>query len=268
MTDERVLVIAPAALGRASWLVDAAGRRGLPVRAPDEVRPGQLCHYYGGPNFADRTAANLGIGLLEPPDSWLQHLPYAHTCRAVHHTKLARVSRSGGPFFAKPPSSKDFPASVYADGTELAAAADGLPPETPVLVSDIVQFAAEYRVFLLDGRAHTGSRYAVWGRLDPGPLDDDRIAARAEEVAGGLPSAVVVDVGLLGPPENPRGSVAVVEANMAWFAQPYRSDPDRVLDVVLRAAGPVGEVADADRRYERRPPGTAESRDRRPRPDA
>ena len=246
MSDDRVLVVAPAALGRASWLVDAAARRGLRVGGPDD---GTRRHYYGGPHFADRAA--LGVALLEPPDAWLQHLPYEHTYRYVHHTKLGRVRRSGGPFFAKPPSSKDFPARVYADGADLAAAADGLPPETPVLVSDVVQFAAEYRVFLLDGRAHTGSRYAVWGRLDPGPIDDERITARAEEVAAGLPSAVVVDIGLLGPPDDPRASVAVVEANMAWFAQPYRSDPDRVLDVVLRAAGPWDEVAEADRRYAR-----------------
>ncbi len=248
MSDDRVLVIAPAALGKAAWLVAAARRRGLRTGGPTD---GGRRYYYGGPNFADR--AQLGTGLLEPPDRWLPHLPYDHTCRSIHHTTLGRVRQSDGPFFAKPPSSKDFPARVYADGADLAEAADGLPPETPVLVSDVVQFAAEYRVFLLDGRAHTGSRYAVWGRLDPGPIDDERITACAEEVAAGLPSAVVVDVGLLGPPDEPREYVGVVEANMAWFAQPYQSDPDRVLDVVLRAAGPLDEVSEADRRYVRQP---------------
>jgi hypothetical protein len=39
---------------------------------------------------------------------------------------------------------------------------------------------------------------------------------------------------------------------MAWFAQPYLADTDRVLDVVLRAAGPLAEVGDADRRFLRR----------------
>jgi hypothetical protein len=244
-----VLVIAPSALGKASWLVEAAGRRGLPVGGPAE---GSRRYYYGGPHFADRAAAELGVGLLEPPDLWLPFLSSEYTGRTIHHTKLGRTRRSGGPFFAKPPSSKDFPARVYADGADLAAAAEGLPPETPVLVSDVVEFAAEYRVFLLDGRVHTGSRYAVWGRLDPGPLDDDRVAARAEELADRLPSAVVLDLGLLGPPGNPREFVVVVEANMAWFAQPYRSDPDRVLDVVLRAAGPLEDVREADRQYIRK----------------
>ena len=246
MSDDRVLVIAPAALGRASWLVDAARRRGLRTGAPSD---GTRRYYYGGPNFADRTP--LGVGLLEPPDSWLPNLPHEHTRRTIRHTNLGRTRDSRGPFFAKPPSSKAFPARVYTDGADLAAAAEGLPAETPVLVSEVVEFTAEYRVFLLDGHVHTGSRYALWGRLAPGPLDDDRVTARAEELADGLPSAVVLDMGVLGPPDEPRAHVAVVEANMAWFAQPYRSDPDRVLDVVLRAAGPVDEVSEADRRFTR-----------------
>ena len=241
MNDDRVLVIAPAALGKASWLVAAAKRRGLRVGGPAD---GTRRHYYGGPNFAERTP--LGVALLAPPDPWLQQLPYEHKYRYVHHTKLGRARHSGGPFFAKPPSSKDFPARVYADGADLAATAGDLPPETPVLVSDVVEFAAEYRVFLLDGRAHASSRYAVWGRLDPGPVDDERVLARAEEVAARLPSAVVVDIGLLGTPDEPRERVAVVEANMAWFAQPYHCDPDRVLDVVLRSACPPDEVRAAD----------------------
>lgn len=38
----------------------------------------------------------------------------------------------------------------------------------------------------------------------------------------------------------------VIEANMAWFANCYAADPDRVLDVVLRAAGPLKNVAEPD----------------------
>lgn len=110
----------------------------------------------------------------------------------------------------------------------------------------------------------TGSRYATWGRLDPAPLDDcpeaDRVRAFTAELAEqadvsevsglpGLPSAVVVDVGLTGPPDDPRATLAVVEANMAWFSQVYLSDPARALDVVPRAAGPVAEVSPADRPF-------------------
>jgi len=33
---------------------------------------------------------------------------------------------------------------------------------------------------------------------------------------------------------------------MAWFAHSYAADPDRVLDVVLRSAGPLVNVAEGD----------------------
>ena len=48
----------------------------------------------------------------------------------------------------------------------------------------------------------------------------------------------------------------MVEANMAWFSAHYAADPARVLDVVLRAAGPPGAVAARDERF-RRPAGDA-----------
>ncbi|MEV7028316.1 ATP-grasp domain-containing protein, partial [Kitasatospora sp. NPDC093558] len=170
------------------------------------------------------------------------------------------------PTFVKPPRDKSFPADVYADGSRLPA---GLDPATPVLLSEVVTFAAEYRLFLLDGRIATASRYAVFGRLDPRPLDprpldpralgpdplgpDPAAAEIAEFVARlvaaaglTLPSAVVLDVGQLLDAYRPGHRWAVVEANMAWFSHAYAADPARVLDVVLRAAGPREHVRPQD----------------------
>ncbi|MDI1462647.1 ATP-grasp domain-containing protein [Catellatospora sp. KI3] len=48
---------------------------------------------------------------------------------------------------------------------------DRLPADTAVLVSDIVTFLVEYRLFVLDATVHAASRYAVNGRLDHAPLD-------------------------------------------------------------------------------------------------
>ncbi|MFD0592464.1 hypothetical protein ACFQZ4_07755 [Catellatospora coxensis] len=67
--------------------------------------------------------------------------------------------------------------------------------------------------------------------------------------ADGLPSAVVVDVGLAADADRGEEHWAVVEANMAWFSTSYAADPDRVLDVVLRAAGPGTRVAARDRPF-------------------
>lgn len=243
--------------------VEAAGR-GMPVLAAEEAGgphagpvPGPA-HWYGGPVAGARLAERLGFAMLEPTDHWLAELPQEFTGRDVRSATLADAWALHRPAFVKPPRDKSFPAAVYADGSRLPA---GLDPATPVLISEVVTFAAEYRLFLLDGRIATAGRYAVFGRLDPRPLDGDPAAAqiarfvdRLVAAAGPtLPSAVVLDVGQLLDPYRAGHRWAVVEANMAWFSHAYAADPARVLDVVLRAAGPRERVRPQDLRFVRHP---------------
>jgi hypothetical protein len=213
-------------------------------------------HVYGGPVFAGEVAADLDLVLLEPTDDWLTRLPYEYTRRDIMLTTLGEARWSRTPVFVKPPRDKTLPAGVYADGSRLP---DRFPADTAVLVSEIVTFVAEYRLFVLDGVVHAASRYAIHGRLDPAPLDacPDRDAVLAFAVrllgscADSLPSAVVVDVGLVSDPDRGEEHLAVVEANMGWFSTSYAADPERVLDVVLRAAGPRSRLAARDRAYVR-----------------
>ncbi|MEU9862034.1 ATP-grasp domain-containing protein [Streptomyces sp. NPDC047971] len=257
-----VLVTSPQLTSTTVLLSEAAARRGMGVRVldglPDPVAPGPPWHHwYGGPLLADRIALPLGLGLLEPADAWLADLSEEFTARRVVLTTLEEATATlRQPAFVKPPVDKSFPPAVYADGDGLARGVPGhLPPDTAVLVSEVVGFAGEFRLFALDGRIVTGSRYAVHGRLDPGPLPADarRFGERLLAEAGeSLPSAVVVDVGLVGDAETGGGRWAVVEANMPWFAHSYGAEPDRVLDVVLRAAGPLPLVTERDRPFLRR----------------
>lgn len=248
------LFVPPLVLPTIGPLARAAVDRGLAVVSAVPAVPAGPVHYYGGPLFADRVTAELGLGLLEPADDWLPGLPRELVGRRIRATTLGEARVRSSRAFVKPPSSKSFPARVYEHGGELPA---DLPDDTAVLVSEVVEFAAEFRLFLLDGEVRAGSRYATWGRLDPAPLDSCSSAARVRAFAAslpGLPGAVVVDVGLTGPPDDPRAAVVVVEANMAWFSQVYLSDPARALDVVLRAAGPIGDVAVSDHPFVRRHP--------------
>ncbi|MFF8599103.1 ATP-grasp domain-containing protein [Streptomyces sp. NPDC015232] len=285
MTGTDLLLISAQRTSTALLLSDAARRRGMVSRVLDgraaadgAVRPGEAVHWHGGPRLADRITRppgpglepglgpgpdlrpgfglGLDLGLLEPGDGWLAGLPREFTRRRITLEPFSSVRRreARGPVFLKPPSDKSFEPGVYGSGPDrgpaardLADLARTLAPRTPVLVSDPVTFTAEYRLFVLDGRVVTGSRYAVYGRLDPGPLTpgargfgEELLAA----VGGTLPSGVVVDVGTL-----EGGGWAVVEANMAWFAQCYAADPDAVLDVVLRAAGPLSRVTERDRSF-------------------
>ncbi|GAB3846082.1 ATP-grasp domain-containing protein [Dactylosporangium cerinum] len=281
-----MLLVLPVKLDdTAELLAAAARRRGMAVEqltgtaVPDRLRRLGDGHLYGGPTFAAAVAADLDLALLEPADDWLARLPYHFVHRDISITTLGEARWSRTPMFVKPPRDKWLPAAVYADGSRLPA--DGRhPADTPVLVSGIVTFLVEYRLFILDGTVHAASRYATHGRLDPAPLSGgphlsgphvsgphvsgprlsvdphrdavlDFAARLLYACAGSLPSAVVVDVGLASDADRGDEHWAVVEANMAWFSTSYAADPDRVLDVVLRAAGPRHRLAPHDLAYAR-----------------
>ncbi|MEV7345968.1 ATP-grasp domain-containing protein [Streptomyces sp. NPDC093544] len=252
----RTLFLSPRVTATGHALADAARRRGTHVetlrdwRVPEEWRATPGAAVYAGPLFADAVAGDLRLGLLEAPLDWLAGLPYELTHREIEFSTVAEARRLRRPAFIKPPNDKSFPARVYPDGSRLPGP-DAVDDGTPVLVSDIVAFAVEYRLFLLDGQVRTASRYFEHGELAVAPLDEDPrgdevLAFAARLAEAGLPSAVVVDVGLV-TGEDRRW--AVVEANAAWASGHYACDPDGALDVVLRAARPATEFHAADRRF-------------------
>ncbi|MBE1537142.1 ATP-grasp domain-containing protein [Actinomadura algeriensis] len=247
----RVLLLPPGPTATAGRLAEAATARGVGVRTlhrrpvPSGLRG--RAHVYGGGAFASEVAAELDVALLAPGPGWLPGLPAEFTGRRVRLGTLGEARGLDAPTFVKPACGKGFPPGVYGQGPPHA-----LPDSTPVLLADPVTFAGEYRLHVLDGAVHAASRYAVHGVLDAAPLDvlperaavEDFAAELLAHAAPGLPSAVVVDVGLITSPGPPRH--AVVEANEAWFSNCYAAPPDRVLDVVLRAAAPRGDLARRD----------------------
>ncbi|MFG2574228.1 ATP-grasp domain-containing protein [Streptomyces sp. NPDC048481] len=254
MSTSRTLFLSPRVTATGHAFADAARRRGVRVetlrdwRVPPRSPADPAASLYSGPLFADAVAGGLGLGLLEAPPDWLARLPYELTLRKVEFTTVARARALRRPAFVKPPNDKSFPARVYRDGSGLPGP-DAVDGTEPVLVSDIVTFAAEYRLFVRDGEVRTGSRYATGGDLDVVPLERDarraEVLAFAGRLAGrGLPSAVVVDVGLV-----EGAGWAVVEANAAWASGHYACDADAALDVVLHAARPERDVPAADRRF-------------------
>ncbi|MEV6522918.1 ATP-grasp domain-containing protein [Longispora sp. NPDC051575] len=242
-------------------LADAAAARGMTVArlagpsVPDELRGTGAAHLYAGPRLVSAVAGEIGVAPIEPVDSWLTDLPDPVRGRRVRTATLGAARRLTGPAFVKQPREKGLAAKVYPDGSHLPAG----DPDTVVLVSEVVRFVVEYRLFVLDGRVHTASRYLTFGQLDPVPLAQSSRRADVEDFAAvlldghsdTLPSAVVVDVGLVAADRDREPYWAVVEANMAWFSHAYAADVDRVLDVVLRAAGPTRRLADSDRRFVR-----------------
>ncbi|MEC3982170.1 ATP-grasp domain-containing protein [Amycolatopsis sp. H20-H5] len=244
------LVLPPRLTASAESVRAAAQARGLhTVRLPTFEVPGGLSaeHLHAGPSFADVVARVLGIALLEAPPEWLSLLPRTFTRREVRLMPVEAAYALRGPFFGKSPNDKSIRAMIYTDGSRLPGP-DAVERDTPLLVSDVVRFDAEFRLHVLDGAVVSSSRYAEAGQRSLGPANDDAVAFGAELLSAAkstVPSAIVIDVGLVD------GNWAVIEANAAWASGCYTADPAVVLDVVLRSARPASTVTEADRPFVR-----------------
>jgi hypothetical protein len=218
----------------------------LPSWRPPEGLSAAGAVPYGEPLFCALVAEALGLALLEPPLDWLSKIPRALTSREVRFSSLGEARALEGPRFIKPADDKCFPAAVYPSGAALPAPGP-LPEETPVLISEPVSFAAEYRCFVRDGRVRALSRYAVDGAPAPGeeaPGEEvDAAGAFAAAVLAGapFPPAAALDVGRLSG-----GGFAVVEANPATSSGIYSCDPSAVLEVIARVAVPRGSLTAED----------------------
>ena len=246
------LVLPPRLTDSARSLRDTAQARGMrTVHLPTFEVPADLQaqHLHAGPSFADAVADRLGIALLEAPADWLATLPKEFTRREIQAMPLAEAYALRRPVFVKSPNDKGITARVYADGSRLPGP-DAVDPTTLVLVSDVTTFTSEFRLYLLDGRVHTGARYAAHGKLSLGPLSPAATAFAVDLLAGcarTLPSAIVVDIGTVAD-----DGWAVIEANAAWASGRYTADPDAALDVVLRTAAPIDRLSSRDQPFVRR----------------
>ena len=248
MTAPEFLAFSPRFNDTARAIAAAAHHRGLRTetmsdwRVPEHLHGRGAAHLYAGPLFADVTADALHLALLEPPADWLPSLPQAVTGREITAMTIAQARQLRRPAFIKPPNDKSFPARVYPDGSRLPGP-DAVDDDQQVLVSDIVTFDREFRLFVLDGKVRTASQYFLNGELVPAPLsghpDEPAVTGFAADLLAAhghtLPSAVVLDIGILRSPGG-RESPAVIEANLAWASGHYACDPEATLDVVLKAA--------------------------------
>jgi hypothetical protein len=201
-------------------------------------------------------ARRLDLALLEPPFDLLARVPERLLRRTVEFATFADLERLKGSTFVEPadPLDKWFDAGVYSDVRDIRTRGR-VSPESPVLLSEPVEWAAELRYFVLEGRVVAGSTYLSYGRPNWKPFEPG--ASRAMPAAGlpvvenlcagmggELPPALVVDVGVI----EGRGW-AVVEFNPAWCAGLLGADPAAVLPVLRRATRPRRELDAADARW-------------------
>lgn len=183
---------------------------------------------YGADSFCLVLQQKLGFSLCSPDDELLLRVPEPFLKRRLAKQTLADAQAGPLPAFIKPVVPKQFRGAVYRAVDELAEECRGLPPDTAVMVSEIVKLTAEVRCFVLDNQVLDAAVYE--GAADR--ADAIRFASEvAQPVA--LPRVVVLDLGYI----TERGW-AVVEFNSAWGAGLNGCDPEKVLPAVLAASSP------------------------------
>lgn len=208
---------------------------------------------YGESLFCAVVADQLSVFLLEPPFEWLASIPKEYLLRDVIFCDLAEAKGFSERAFFKPADDKCFAAQVYDNGTSLPVP-EVLPDDTPVLVSEPVEWNAEFRFFVLNGEIATFSPYSRCGELIQDANGDWLASEEETEQAGSfcrnllenfassLPPSVVVDIG-----EIVGRGFAVIEANPCFASGIYGCDASKVLRVVERAC--VREVTAKDEKW-------------------
>ena len=190
---------------------------------PPDLDP-RAVRCYGNDTFCLVLAQKLGLQLVSPPDDFLRSVPPALRKREIAFTSLGAAGSGPFPRFVKPVVPKQFSARVFSAADELAHEARDLPAETEVIVSEIVDIAAEARTFVVDGKVVSVAVYE--GAATDGMMNELRELPSA--APDGQP--IVIDWAYL------RGKGwAVLEANAAWGAGLNGCDPVAVLPCIERA---------------------------------
>jgi len=173
-----------------------------PTLAPNSVR------IYGAETFVLVLAQILDIVLVTPRDDLLLDVPEKYLARAVSSVKLSDAVDCIYPCFMKSMIPKQFAASVFESYEYLEKSCVGLPGETELLVSDVVEIVAEARFFICDGQIAASGIYEGCCDLEEGAKF---ICGLLREMT--LPRTVVVDIAFLSD-----GRWCVVEFNATWGA--------------------------------------------------
>src|SRR5262245_2481758 len=207
------LLLSTWALPAANALAQAARQAGWQAVAFDErpdVKPRGRVVYYGGTDRAVAVAARLGLALFEPQFDLLARLTLEFRRRAVEYARFGDLNRLKAPAFVKPADALDkcFDAGISASAREIRAP-KGVPPESPVLLAEPVEWSAEYRCFVREGEVVAWSPYISFGRPTwkpyapgtPAPQVSASVRAFCERLFArsemSFPPAFVMDVGLI-----------------------------------------------------------------------
>lgn len=194
---------------------------------------------YGSQIFCEVICQQMNWKLKANTFDWLTKVPKKWLKRQVDFMTLREAKKITERKFIKPADDKCFDAKIYDVGEFLPNAI--LPDETPVLVSDVVEWTHEYRCFVRDNKVVTWSSYVYAGemaepknfeRRPPGKIHPakflDMVIPRINSKI--KTENAVIDVGLV------KGSDwAVIESNPVWASGLYGCDPAEALLTMAQA---------------------------------
>lgn len=238
---------------RAATKVNWNVHRAINYSTPDSVED---CCVYGELMFCDIMADRCKLSLLDPADWFIEQLPYELVKRTVEFCHKSTMfscyytSFAGEPkVFVKPANDKVFTYGIYQHPEDVPLRY--VDEECPILMSTVVSWETEVRLYCLDGKVLTAASYRYIGdRPEETELEEATKFGNIvlEKFGKLLPSAVVLDVGRITDQEG----WAVVEANQAYASGLYEgADPGKFLEVVYRSAGKRDKVSEHDRQFVR-----------------
>ena len=254
------LVLSTLSLPASPALAEAAHALKWEVLVFDQnpsCKPKGKVTFYGGTDLALAVASRFRLALLEPPFDLLAKLPLEFRLRTVEYARFSDLGRLKAPTFVKPADAlnKSFDAGIYSSAVDIRAP-KGIDAINPVLVSEPVEWSAEYRCFISEGEIAAWSPYISFGRPAWKPFGKGTLATdtpgnlksfckRLFSRSGVLfPPAFVMDIGLI----DDRGW-GVVEFNPVWCSGVLGADPGKVLAVLQRACQDAESVSVGDQRW-------------------
>jgi ATP-grasp domain, R2K clade family 2 len=224
-------------------LYDAALKKGWKVwrfvnsDIPASVRESKAV-IYCETAFADYLAAELKVNLAIPSDTLLTKLPFNYVKRNIEFTTYKNFKYPYKMKFIKPADYKYFPAGIYKTGDNIPGFSH-LQDDDPLLISDVVKFVDEYRLFIMNGKIKTGSAYVIDTQFIENQISEDlpnELLEFASDAIKSLerltPNSYVLDVGKLDT-----GEYAVIEFNPTWASGIYGADATKVLECLESACG-------------------------------
>lgn len=182
------------------WQVHDLKQRGISA-VHDPAEP--VAFYGSSTTESLDYARKLNLHLASPPLDLLAQLPYRFTLRHVRFTTWSHLAGWDERLFAKPadPLDKCFDAGIYARRADIRVVRP-IPADTPVLLSEPVEWLAEYRCFAADGKVVATSPYLSFGHaLAHHPGTGAQVPASVLDLCTDLaatcelPRALVIDIG-------------------------------------------------------------------------